>query len=190
MIGDVNEHEVFSALVMSLVFGAIHTADPKAVSPRDVIALVNDLLCDLNDEMRSYFMTSRLFFGTVDPRQKTMVYANAGHPPPVVYRRDDQIYELGATCPVLGVTRQLDRSEARVDWKDVHRLLLYTNGISEAHNAAGESLLRQAVTKLGLSAHDKILRMARTIADLAGEAHIMADHVAEAIQYRRLDRQL
>ncbi|MBN1345446.1 MAG: serine/threonine-protein phosphatase [Phycisphaerae bacterium] len=137
VIGDVSGHEVFSALVMSLVFGAIHTAGPKAVSPLDVIALVNDLLCDLNDEMRSYFMTSSLFFGTVDPRRKTMVYANAGHPPPVVYRRDDQIYELGATCPVLGVTRQLDRSEACVDLKDAHRLLLYTDGISEAHDAAG-----------------------------------------------------
>ena len=53
-------------------------------------------------------------------------------------------------------------------------------------------MLRNAVTELGLSAraHDKILRMARTIADLAGEADIEADHVAEAIQYRRRDRQL
>lgn len=56
----------------------------------------------------------------------------------------------------------------------------------------GERLLRQAVSELGLSAraHDKVLRLARTIADLAGEAHIGATHLAEAIQYRRLDRSL
>jgi magnesium chelatase family protein len=56
----------------------------------------------------------------------------------------------------------------------------------------GERLLRQAVSELGLSAraHDKVLRVARTIADLAGEEHIAAMHLSEAIQYRRLDRSL
>jgi magnesium chelatase family protein len=56
----------------------------------------------------------------------------------------------------------------------------------------GETLLRQAMTELGLSAraHDKVLRIARTIADLEGETDIQAPHVAEAVQYRRLDRKL
>ncbi len=59
-------------------------------------------------------------------------------------------------------------------------------------DSAGESILRQAMTELGLSAraHDKILRVSRTIADLAGQKDLSADHVAEAIHYRRLDRQL
>jgi magnesium chelatase family protein len=59
-------------------------------------------------------------------------------------------------------------------------------------DADGERLLRQAVSELGLSAraHDKVLRVARTIADLAGEERISATHLSEAIQYRRLDRSL
>ncbi len=56
----------------------------------------------------------------------------------------------------------------------------------------GELVLRQAMTELGLSAraHDKVLRIARTIADLADADSILADHLSEAIHYRRLDRQL
>jgi magnesium chelatase family protein len=56
----------------------------------------------------------------------------------------------------------------------------------------GESVLRQAMTELGLSAraHDKVLRISRTIADLGGADAVTSDHVLEAIHYRRLDRQL
>jgi len=59
-------------------------------------------------------------------------------------------------------------------------------------DAAGETILKQAMTELGLSAraHDKVLRIARTIADLEGVADIAAHHLAEAVQYRRLDRKL
>ncbi|HEY3394061.1 MAG TPA: YifB family Mg chelatase-like AAA ATPase [Lacipirellulaceae bacterium] len=56
---------------------------------------------------------------------------------------------------------------------------------------AGMNLLRSSIQEMGLSAraHDKILRVARTIADLDGSAEILPEHVSEAVNYRMLDRQ-
>ena len=54
----------------------------------------------------------------------------------------------------------------------------------------GQRLLEMAVTKLGFSAraYTRVLKVARTIADLSGEKDILPSHISEAIQYRMMDK--
>jgi magnesium chelatase family protein len=75
-------------------------------------------------------------------------------------------------------------SNADMESKEIHQFC--------ALDSDGEVLLKMAMTKLGLSAraYDRILKVARTIADLGGSEEIRPEHLGEAIQYRSLDRNL
>ena len=73
---------------------------------------------------------------------------------------------------------------AHLDTRGIHKYCVMTDG--------ARALLENAITTLGLSAraYDKVHRVARTLADLEAAENIAEQHVAEAIQYRSLDREL
>ena len=86
------------------------------------------------------------------------------------------------------------QSERFKDQKNVYcNAMMASNMVKDVCviNDAGRTLLKTAMERLGLSAraYDRILRVSRTIADLAGTAEIKIEHLAEAIQYRSLDRE-
>ncbi len=86
------------------------------------------------------------------------------------------------------------QKERYADSKQVHsNALLPSNRVKEVCeiNQAGQMLLKTAIKKLKLSAraYDRILKVSRTIADLADSKEIKTEHLAEAIQFRSLDRE-
>jgi magnesium chelatase family protein len=106
----------------------------------------------------------------------------------VLHAEQDSGVEYSATVRervAQARTRQLERAgvaNCRLGNRDVDRHCRV--------DQAGRTLLEQAADKLGLSAraYHRILKVARTIADLAGSEAIATSHLSEAISYRRLDR--
>lgn len=89
--------------------------------------------------------------------------------------------------------RELQASRFQADESVYCNAMMASNRVKEicCINDAGRSLLKTAMERLGLSAraYDRILKVSRTIADLAGTDEIRVEHLAEAIQYRSLDRE-
>ncbi len=108
--------------------------------------------------------------------------AGTGETSEIVRARVQVARKAQAERAAAGKDGALLRCNARLRGKALRRFC--------ALDDAGRRLLTKAVERLGLSAraHDRILKVARTIADLSGAEAIAADHLAEAIQYRTLDR--
>ena len=94
----------------------------------------------------------------------------------------------------VSTARSIQETRFKSDHDTHHNAAMDSRHLKQhcALSAPTLDLLRHAMEDLHLSAraYDRILKVARTIADLAEEKHIDTPHIAEAIQYRSLDRQL
>lgn len=140
-VGDVTGHGLHASVVMSLIYGFIHHATKGSCDPRRLVEEVNGFLLSFSHRSQSidqYFSTT-LFFGTIDPGSLTMRYVNAGQSPGLV-RRGGEVLELPPTAPPAGYFDAPDIGVETFRFQRGDRLLLLTDGIIEAHNAAGEQL--------------------------------------------------
>jgi sigma-B regulation protein RsbU (phosphoserine phosphatase) len=76
-----------------------------------------------------------LFYGRLDAQTQMVTYANAGHPPPLLVRRDGTVARLEEGGPVLGVFCDAEYAQGEVDLSGGDRLVLYTDGLTEACDA-------------------------------------------------------
>jgi sigma-B regulation protein RsbU (phosphoserine phosphatase) len=138
VIADVGDKGAGAALYMAMSRTLIRTyAGENQLPPDEVIHHVNRRI--LSDTQRGIFLT--VFFGILDPDKNTLTYVNAGHNPPFNLKPKDQkikISSLEKTGPLVGIFPENKWESKTLKLEQNEILVLYTDGITEAQNKAGE----------------------------------------------------
>jgi len=133
VIGDVTDKGVPAALVMASTHALLRGAAPRLISPGQVLAQVNDLLCaDIPAHM---FVTCLAL--VLDPATGLLEFANAGHDVPYV-RTEGGVAELRARGMPLGLMPGMEYEEKTFQMQPGDSVLLHSDGLAEAHAADRE----------------------------------------------------
>jgi sigma-B regulation protein RsbU (phosphoserine phosphatase) len=170
-IADVAGKGMPAALLMSNLQAAVRAFALEGERPAAVAASVNRLLC--RHMVSGRFVT--FCFAWIDPGARRVTYVNAGHNPPLLIRRDGTMDRLGEGGVVLGVFPDAAYTQADTALQAGDRLIFYTDGITEARNAAGEELAEEGLARIALdgrtlSADDLNSHIAREVNAFAGGA--------------------
>lgn len=147
VVGDVSGHGLGPSIFMAQTRALLHSLLRTHPGPAQVMESLNAFL--ERDMPVQSFMT--LFLAVLDPGARTISYVSAGHNPPLL-ARNGSVLELKATGPLLGVVApgNYEVSEP-LELANGDVVLLYTDGIFEAHNPRdeiyGEDRLRDSLTK-------------------------------------------
>lgn len=135
MIGDVSGHGYQAALIMALTMSA-STIHSQAIA--DPGEMLHALVSTLRDELAVTEMFISAFYAVIDPSGCEMHYSNTGHPHAFLLARDRDFERLAASDPPLGMDERRPLT-ARRTWNAKEDLLvLFTDGVSDARNRAGE----------------------------------------------------
>ncbi|MGD9560979.1 MAG: SpoIIE family protein phosphatase [Pyrinomonadaceae bacterium] len=133
-LGDVSGKGTAAALLMSSLHAAIHAQVSAGSSLEQTVSSVNRYLADNTPANR--FVT--LFAAELDPSTGRLKYINAGHNPPLVGRRGGSIEQLSSGGFPLGIIPTAEYELGELALGPGESLLVYSDGVSEANNIAGD----------------------------------------------------
>jgi sigma-B regulation protein RsbU (phosphoserine phosphatase) len=165
-VADVSGKGVPASLIMASVRAALRAQTDNIYYLYEVVRRVNLMLC--RDTQASEFVT--LFYGVLDARTKLFTYCNAGHPSGLILR-GGEVIELAAENTVLGIEPDEQFQQRVVQTRSGDVLLLYTDGLPDAMNFAGQTFGRA-----------RVLEALRTHGAADATAQGVADHLLWAVR--------
>ncbi len=135
-LGDVMGKGISASLLMSMSLSFFFEWGKKSTSPARVVSRMNHRLHRLWHRGVGWYLT--LFYAVFDQETRVLNYANGGHQAGLVVRADGRVESLDAEGLPLGVMEDTEFEERSVQLEVGDRILLFTDGVTEARNCRGE----------------------------------------------------
>lgn len=169
VIADVADKGLGAAMFMVMCRSLLYAIASREMSPAEVLEDLNRQILEMSTS--DLFVTA--FYGVLDVSARTFTYTSAGHNPPLLCRADGSVTRLSMQGTALGVIAPVGLEEAAVHLAPGDRLVLYTDGITEAINPAGDAFgMARLEAVLGASvgddAHRTVERVLAQLADFVG----------------------
>jgi len=145
-IADVSGKGTPAALLMSNLQAVVKALAAENTSPKELVEKVNRVMW--RNTMEDKFIT--LFYGLLDLDRKTLQYANAGHNAPVLTREDAVQVRLEQGGLIVGAFLESVYDQGEIDLRPGDRLVMFTDGLSEAVDGNGEEFGEKRLAETSL----------------------------------------
>jgi len=176
-IADAVGHGLSASMLMTSLQATLHTLLPDNPSPAAVLQRINRFY--LHNINYTTFVTA--FLGKFDPRTRTLDFFNAGHNPPALLRNGHaELAWLRPNGAALGIVEEYQITPGSVQLEDGDVLLMYTDGVTEAINSAGEGFGYERLGALllqyaSLSAADMVAMLRQELSGYTGGRALVDD---------------
>ncbi len=200
VIGDVCDKGVGAALFMTLfrsliratsLYGCMDSAvDNAAAAGKAKDVLLNSVLTTnryIATTHAGSSMFASVFFGLLDPDTGELIYVNAGHEAPMIFRQNGEVDLLDITGGVMGLFPAANYTVASAKLNEGDLIFTYTDGVNEAKNPDGEQFTEERILKVAApegNNTDTFLRiMLEAVGEFRGEAEQSDDITMLALKY-------
>jgi len=175
MLGDVSSHGFSAALVMALVMSAAGIHAGAESTPDETLTA---LLGSLEKELASTEMFLSVFYGVLDPRNRRLTYANAGHQHAFRVPLEGEPQRLSTTAPPLGLSANSSIERRQISWVPRSDLLcLWTDGLVDARSDGGSAFTEERL--LAEICHRRTEPVQSIVSAIFREADAFSPHPAD-----------
>jgi sigma-B regulation protein RsbU (phosphoserine phosphatase) len=184
VIGDVSGKGAGAAIMMSLVLAGFRAYKKSQLAVCEVVAHLNNLL----EESVSTGNYATLFYALISTSEDSITYTNAGHNPPIIFRKDGSVEELSVGGIVLGYLANQVYSQQTIPFQRGDLLLSFTDGITETQTLDGEEfgvkrLISLVQKNRGLNIYDLKEKILEEVNQFTDSSIISDDRTIVIVKY-------